>query len=77
MRVIDHTKRFHREVIQVLSERGWISIDLLKLDDQPLAAIYGFIYQGVYYSYMPGFDPAALAEFFREPSKRASTPTKK
>jgi CelD/BcsL family acetyltransferase involved in cellulose biosynthesis len=32
----------------------------LKLDDRPLAAIYGFIYHGVYYSYLPGFDPAAL-----------------
>jgi CelD/BcsL family acetyltransferase involved in cellulose biosynthesis len=60
VRAIEHTKRFHSEVIQVLSERGRASIDLLKLDDQPLAAIYGFIHQGVYYSYMPGFDPAGI-----------------
>ena len=26
---------------------------------------------------LPGFDPTALAEFFREPSKRSSAPTKK
>jgi CelD/BcsL family acetyltransferase involved in cellulose biosynthesis len=55
----DASKRFHREVAQVLSERGWVSLDLLKLDDRPLAAIYGFLYQGVYYFYLPGFDPTA------------------
>ena len=54
----ERSKRFHREIVQVLSERGGVSIDLLKLDDRPLAAIYGFIYQGVYYFYLPGFDPA-------------------
>ena len=58
----ERSKRFHREIVQVLSERGRVSIDLLKQDDQPLAAIYGFIYQGVYYSYMPGFDPAAASK---------------
>ena len=53
----ERSKRFHREIVQVLSERGRVSIDLLKLEDRPLAAIYGFIYQGVYYFYLPGFDP--------------------
>lgn len=58
----ERSKRFHREIVQVLSERGRVSIDLLKLDDRPLAAIYGFIYQGVYYFYLPGFDPAASSK---------------
>jgi CelD/BcsL family acetyltransferase involved in cellulose biosynthesis len=56
----DVSKQFHREMVQVLSERGWVSLDLLKLDGRPLAAIYGFSYQGVYYFYLPGFDPAAI-----------------
>ena len=55
---IEHIKRFHRETVQVMKERGWISIDLLKLDDRLIAAIYGFNYQGVYHSYLPWFDPA-------------------
>ena len=58
----ERTKRFHREIVQALSERGLVSIDLLKLDDRPLAAIYGFIYQGIYYFYLPGFDPAVLSK---------------
>ncbi len=57
---IDHAKRFHKEIVQVMRERGWVSIDLLKLDDRLIAAIYGFIYQGVYHSYLPGFDPATI-----------------
>jgi CelD/BcsL family acetyltransferase involved in cellulose biosynthesis len=57
----DTSKRFHREIVQVLSERGRVSLDLLKLDDRPLAAIYGFMYQGVYSFYLPGFDPAAFS----------------
>ena len=56
----ERRKGFHREIVKVLSERGWVNIDLLQRDDQLLAAIYGFIYHGVYYSYMPGFDPAAI-----------------
>ena len=56
----ERTKRFHREIVQVLSKRGQVSIDLLKLDDRLLAAIYGFTHQGVYYSYLPGFDPATI-----------------
>ncbi|MEO8340974.1 MAG: GNAT family N-acetyltransferase, partial [Nitrospirota bacterium] len=58
----ERSKRFHRDIVQVLSERGRVSLDLLKLDDRPLAAIYGLIYQGVYYFYLPGFDSAAISK---------------
>ena len=53
-------KQFHQEVVQVLSERGRVSIDLLELDGRAIAAIYGFVYEGIYYFYLPGFDPVAL-----------------
>lgn len=56
----ERSKRFHREIVRVLSERGRVSIDLLWLDERPIAGIYGFDYQGVYYFYLPGFDPAVL-----------------
>jgi hypothetical protein len=55
----ERTRNFHRDVVQVLSEGGRVSLDLLKLDGRPIAAIYGFVYEGVYYFYLPGFDPAA------------------
>ena len=50
-------RRFHRDIVRVLSERGRVCIDLLLLDDRPIAGVYGFLYQGVYYFYLPGFDP--------------------
>ena len=56
----DVSRRFHREIVQVLSERGHVSLDLLTLDGRPIAAIYGFVYGGTYYFYLPGFDPAAM-----------------
>lgn len=55
----ERSKLFHREIVQILNERGRVSIDLLQLDGRPIAAIYGFVYEGVYYLYLPGFDPAA------------------
>ena len=58
----ERSERFHREIVQVLSERGRVSFDLLWLDARPIAAIYGFSYQGVYYFYLPGFDPATLSK---------------
>lgn len=56
----ERTRKFHRDVVQVFSERGRVSLDLLELDGRPIAGIYGLDYQGVYYFYLPGFDPAAL-----------------
>jgi len=56
----EHSRQFHKEIVQVLSEQGRVSLDLLKLDGRPIAAIYGFVYQGVYYFYLPGFDPTAV-----------------
>jgi hypothetical protein len=50
-------KRFHQDIVRVFSERGRVSIDLLSLDGHPIAGVYGFVYQGVYYFYLPGFDP--------------------
>ena len=54
--------QFHKEFVQVVAERGRISLDLLLLDGRPIAAIYGFVYQGVYYFYLPGFDPAVIPQ---------------
>ncbi len=56
----DRARQFHREVVQVLSERGRVSLDLLTLDGRPIAAIYGLVYGETYYFYLPGFDPLAV-----------------
>lgn len=53
----ERTRQFHWDIVRVLSERGRVSIDLLLLDGRPIAGVYGLLYQGVYYFYLPGFDP--------------------
>lgn len=56
----ERSRQFHREIVQALSERDRVSIDLLSLDGRPISAIYGFVYGGVYSFYLPGFDPEVL-----------------
>jgi hypothetical protein len=53
----DRARRFHGDIVRVFSEQGRVSIDLLLLDGRPIAGVYGFLYQGVYSFYLPGFDP--------------------
>lgn len=50
---------FHQDLVEVFEEKGWLSLSLLTLDDRPVAGIYGFVYEGTYYFYLPGFDPIA------------------
>src|SRR5438132_5442126 len=53
---------FHREVARVFAEKGWVLLDFLLLDGEPLAGIYGYSYNGRYSFYLPGFNPAILPE---------------
>lgn len=48
---------FHQNLVKVFAEKGWLTLSLLTLDDQPIAGIYGFVYSETYYFYLPGFDP--------------------
>ena len=50
---------FHRDLVKVFEQKGWLSLSLLTLDHRPVAGIYGFVYEGAYYFYLPGFDPTA------------------
>lgn len=52
---------FHREFTALALQRGWLRLQLLRLDDTPAAALYGLNYAGVFYFYQSGFDPT----FFR------------
>ena len=56
----ERARQFHRDIVRVLSERGRVSLDLLSLDGRPIAGVYGFVYHGVYYFYLPGFDPGVV-----------------
>lgn len=47
---------FHHDLAEAFAARGWLDLDFLLLDGEPVAAIYGFTYGGCYYYYLPGFD---------------------
>lgn len=48
---------FHEEMSRLALERGWLRLFLLRLDGEPAAALYGFVYNRVFYFYQSGFDP--------------------
>jgi len=53
---------FHQEIGKLFAEQQWSSIDLLKLDGEPIAGIYGYRYNGRYSYYLPGFNHNVLPE---------------
>ncbi|WP_447598428.1 GNAT family N-acetyltransferase [Nitrospira sp. Nam80] len=52
-------RAFNYDIVSSFENTGWLSLSLLTLDDRPIAGIYGFIYEGTYYFYLPGCDPTA------------------
>jgi CelD/BcsL family acetyltransferase involved in cellulose biosynthesis len=53
---------FHRELSALALRRGWLRLTLLRVDGEPAAAVYGFLYEGVFYFYQSGFDPRFAKE---------------
>ena len=51
-------RNFHLDVAKCFSNKGWLSLYLLKLSGKPVAAEYGFNYNSKYYAYLAGYDPA-------------------
>jgi CelD/BcsL family acetyltransferase involved in cellulose biosynthesis len=48
---------FHHEVTRHFLERGWLRLCVLRLEGEPVAALYGICYGGRFYYYQTGFDP--------------------
>ncbi|MEA2599824.1 MAG: hypothetical protein QOF89_816 [Acidobacteriota bacterium] len=51
-------RAFHREVAAGFLGRGALGLYVLRLDGEPLAALYGFREKGTFCAYMQGFDSA-------------------
>jgi len=49
---------FHEDITRLACARGWLRIYTLSLDDEAVAALYGFRYGKVFSFYQSGFDPA-------------------
>jgi len=50
--------KFHREWAELARTRGWLRLFVLRLNENPVACIYGFYYRRIFYFYQSGFDPA-------------------
>jgi CelD/BcsL family acetyltransferase involved in cellulose biosynthesis len=48
---------FHDEITHFAASNGWLRIYVLRLNDKPVASIYGFRYNDTFYFYQSGFDP--------------------
>ena len=47
---------FHDELSRLALQQDWLRLYTLRFSNQPVAAIYGFMYQGVFYFYQSGYD---------------------
>jgi CelD/BcsL family acetyltransferase involved in cellulose biosynthesis len=52
----ENERRFHNQLAHRFRERGWLRLHFLVVEDEPVGALYGFLYRGVLYTYMNGFD---------------------
>ena len=50
-------REFHNEVARLFSEKKWLSLYIMTVDDVPIGAIYSFDYKAKKYEYLTGFDP--------------------
>lgn len=48
---------FNRTVARLFAEKGWLSLNFLTANDDPIASIYSFGYRKKNYAYQSGFDP--------------------
>ncbi len=48
---------FHLDVARPFAERGWLTLNFLTLNDEPVAAGYAFKYAQKLFCYLSGFDP--------------------
>ncbi len=50
-------RSFHEAFSRLALQQRWLRLFVLRLDNVPAAAVYGFFYFGVFYYYQAGFDP--------------------
>lgn len=47
---------FHSDIVDILHEKGWLSVVFLLCDGRPVAFWYAYLYGGTCYAYQTGFD---------------------
>jgi CelD/BcsL family acetyltransferase involved in cellulose biosynthesis len=49
-------RAFHDEATRRLLDRGWLRMFILRINDSPVAVMYGFLFNRTFYFYQHGFD---------------------
>ena len=49
---------FFSDICRIFAENGWLNLSFLMADGEPISSLFGFEYNGKYYAYLSGFDPA-------------------
>ena len=47
---------FHQDVASAIAKKGWLRIYLLYFNDRPVAYIYGYVFNNVFWYYQTAFD---------------------
>lgn len=51
-----HFLAFHGNIIKRFHKKGWLHLHVLKIDEEPIAVLYNFIFNGVEYYYQGGIN---------------------
>lgn len=52
----ESSRRFYSDLAQVLGEKGWVILSLLKINGQHIAYDFSFLYDGTFYGYNTAYD---------------------
>jgi CelD/BcsL family acetyltransferase involved in cellulose biosynthesis len=58
---VGRSLRFHREWVETACREGWLRMKVLRVDGDPVGAIYAMQFNRTLYYYQAGFDPAHKA----------------
>ena len=50
-------RKFHAGLAAALQKCGWLSLYVMEIDKEPVAALYGFSFADSFYYYLGGFEP--------------------
>jgi CelD/BcsL family acetyltransferase involved in cellulose biosynthesis len=52
----EENQSFHKDLFMLMQEQNWIQIEILSIDEKPIAFHYGFLYDGKYEDWRGGID---------------------
>lgn len=48
---------FYRDIAYSFMEKGWLALNLLTVNDEPVSAAFNFVHGDKFYAYLPGANP--------------------